>query len=151
VPSPFISACGAQFNHLTTACMSLWSFIRARFARSAPVDPLIRIKDDGFEVVEFPSEVVIASVKWVEVVRIQAYKLDLVTTDCICLLFEFTSPSAPLQVSEEWMGFNEIFSPLTQHFPAIPESWYEDVMTPAFETNRTVLFDASIHSRSTVV
>jgi hypothetical protein len=131
--------------------MSLWSFIRSRFARSTPVDPLIRIKDDGFEVVEFPSEVVIASVKWVEVARIQAYKLDLVTTDCICLLFEFTSPSAPLQVSEEWMGFNEIFSPLTQHFPAIPESWYEDIMIPAFETNRTVLFDASIHSRSTVV
>ena len=131
--------------------MSLWSLIRSRFSRSAPIDPLIRIKDEGFEVVEARSEAVIASVKWVEVARIQAYKLDLVTTDCICLLFEFTTPSAPLEVSEEWIGFNEIFSPLTQHFPVIPESWYEDIMTPAFETKRTVLFDASVHSRSAVV
>jgi len=131
--------------------MSLWSFIRSRFSRPAPADPQIRLKDDGFDVVAASGEAIIASVRWAEVARIQAYKLDLVTTDCICLLFEFTSPSASLQVSEEWMGFNEIFSPLTQHFPAIPESWYEDIMMPPFEEKRTVLYDASVHPRAAVV
>jgi hypothetical protein len=80
-------------------------------------------------------------VRWEDVARIQAYKLDLVTTDCICLLFELGPDRAPVQLSEEWPGFQDLFSPLAQRFPTIPESWYVDIMTPAFEEKRTVLFE----------
>ena len=60
-------------------------------------------------------------------------KVDLATTDCICLTFEFNNGMAPLQVSEEWAGFAELFGPLAAAFPTIPPEWYAEVMTPAFK------------------
>jgi len=131
--------------------MSLWSRIRSRFSRPVVTDPRIRITEDGFEVEGIAVGTAIASVRWSAVTRIQAYKLDLVTTDCICLLFEQGPTVAPVQISEEWPGFPELFGPLTKHFPVIPESWYVDIMTPAFEHKRTVLFEKSAHARAAVV
>jgi hypothetical protein len=122
--------------------MSLWSRIRARFSRSASAIPQIRLKDDGFELVGASSATAV-SVNWDDVTRIQAYKLDLLTTDCICLLFELGASRTPVQVSEEWPGFQELFGSLAARFPEIPESWYVDIMTPAFEAKRTVLFEAA--------
>ena len=89
--------------------------------------------------------------RWAEVSRIQAYKLDLMTTDCICLLFEFSSETPPVQISEEWQGFQELFAPLTQRFPDIPGSWYTDIMLPAFETKRTTLYEAPLQHRTAIV
>ena len=131
--------------------MSLWSRIRSRTSRQVPADPQLRLKDEGFDLVVAAKGDVVASVRWDEVTRIQAYKLDLVTTDCICLLFELGPSRAPIQVSEEWLGFQELFGPLAKRFPAIPESWYVDIMTPAFEAKRTVLFEASGNHRTAVV
>jgi len=121
--------------------MSLWSRIRSRISGHAPADPHIRIVAEGFDLVKPADGSVAASVRWADVARIQAYKLDLVTTDCICLLFEFRAGRASVQISEEWPGFADLFGPLERHFPTIPESWYVDVMTPAFEAKQTVLFE----------
>lgn len=121
--------------------MSLWSRIRSRVSRPAPADPQIRVLGEGFDVVNLANGSVVASVRWPDVTRIQAYKLDLVTTDCICLLFEFGPSRAPVQLPEEWPGFQDLFGPLARRFPAIPESWYVDIMTPAFESKHTVLFE----------
>jgi hypothetical protein len=123
--------------------MSLWSLIRSRFSRPVSADPQIRLRSDGFDVVGAPGGDIVATVIWADVTRIQGYKLDLATTDCICLFFECRSQSIPVQVSEEWPGFQELFAPLSQHFPGIPESWYVDIMTPAFESKRTVLYDTA--------
>lgn len=88
---------------------------------------------------------------WADVSRIQTYKIDLLTADCICLLFESRSGQAPVQVSEEWAGFPDLFGPLSAAFPSIPQSWYIEVMSPAFEAKRTVLYDASgMHSTAAV-
>lgn len=123
--------------------MSLWSRIISCTFRGASADPQVQLKDDGFDLVAAASGVVSASVRWDDVRRIQAYKLDLVTTDCICLLFELGPGSASVQVSEEWLGFQELFGPLVRRFPEIPASWYVDIMTPPFEAKRTILFTAS--------
>jgi hypothetical protein len=131
--------------------MSLWSRIRSRFSRSKSTDTQILLNDGGIDIVSVPGGKVLASLQWADVTRIQAYKVDLVTTDCICLLFERGVSAPPLQVSEDWLGFQELFNPLVQHFPAIPESWYEDIMTPAFEEKRTVLFDSSGDVRAAIV
>lgn len=74
--------------------------------------------------------------------RIQTYKVDLLTTDCICLLFEFRDGTAPIQVSEEWPGFADFMVAMGHRFPSIPEDWYLEVMQPAFAPNRRVLFEA---------
>jgi hypothetical protein len=131
--------------------MSLWSRIRSRFAAATAPAPKIRLNDDGFDLLSESDERVISTVRWADVSRIQTYKLDLVTTDCICLLFEFASGLAPIQVSEEWLGFADLFGPLSKAFPSISESWYVDVMTPAFEAKRTVLFDVATSGSAAVV
>ena len=101
--------------------MALWSRIQSFFRRGTRSDPLVRVSDEGFHLLDAAdAEAVIRSVRWTDVAKIQTYKLDLLTTDCICLLFESKSGQPPVQVSEEWKGFPELFGPLTTAFPIDP-------------------------------
>jgi hypothetical protein len=122
--------------------MGLWSRIQSFFRRGGRADPLVRVTEGGFDLLDGATQAVICSVRWADVAKIQTYKLDLLTTDCICLLFESRSGQPPVQVSEEWKGFSDLLNPLTAAFPSIPQNWYMEVMTPAFETKQTVLYDA---------
>ena len=99
----------------------------------------MRYTDDGFEVLRAGDP--IATIRWREVSRIRTYKLDLLTTDAICLLFELGPGVKPVQVSEEWAGFADIFPRLREQFPTLAEDWYLTVMQPAFERNEAVLFE----------
>jgi hypothetical protein len=131
--------------------MALWSRIQSFFRRGGRADPLVRVSDDGFDLLDGATQAVIRSVRWADVAKIQTYKLDLFTTDCICLLFESRSGRPPVQVSEEWKGFSDLFDPLTAAFPSIPQNWYMEVMTPAFKTKQAVLYDATrLHSKVAV-
>lgn len=121
--------------------MTLLARITSLFNKQTP-EPTIQVRDDGFALLDPTTGTAIRTVRWADVARIQTYKLDLVTTDCICLLFESRSGGEPTQVSEEWKGFADLFGPLTAAFPTIPKDWYTEVMQPAFETKRTVLYDA---------
>jgi hypothetical protein len=102
-------------------------------------NPHILLVEGGFDVVQVR---VLAEVRWSEVSRIETYKLDLVTTDCICLSFEFRDGRPPVQISEEWAGFADLFQPMSLAFPSILRDWYFEVMLPAFETNHRVLYEA---------
>ena len=131
--------------------MTLWSRIQSFFGRKGSADPIVRVTDDGFALLDAKTRSEIRVVRWTDVARIQTYKLDLFTTDCICLLFESRSGQPPVQVSEEWEGFNDLFGPLSAAFPSIPQSWYMEVMSPPFQAKRTVLYDANgVHTRATV-
>ena len=123
--------------------MGWWSRFRESFQRRPQPEPVIRVVDGGFELVSPVDQSTIAVVRWRDIARIHTYKVDLVTTDCICLLFEFIGGRSPLQVSEEWSGFADLFVPLGDAFPSIPADWYVEVMKPAFETNRRILYEAS--------
>jgi len=125
----------------------MWSRIRSLFARQTAPDPHVRVTDEGFDLVSAVDQSLISAVRWSDVARIETYKVDLLTTDCICLLFEFRSGAKAIQVSEEWPGFAELFGPLSKAFPAIQENWYLEVMTPAFESKRTVLGASLLGSR----
>jgi hypothetical protein len=124
--------------------MALWSRIQSFFRRGGRADPVLRVTEEGFDLLDGATQVVIRSVRWADVTKIQTYKLDLVTTDCICLLFESRSGQPLVQVSEEWKGFPNLIGPLTAAFPSVPPNWYMEVMTPAFETKRTVLYDSTV-------
>ena len=128
-----------------------WSRLWSRFRLRKEPDPRIVLVDGGIDIVSSSDAQTRASVRWRNVARILTYKVDLLTTDCICLLFEFIDGSPAVQVSEEWGGFDEIFGPLSAAFPTIPSDWYLAVMTPAFEANRRVLYDSEMHSQLGVV
>ena len=49
----------------------------------------------------------------------------------------------PVQISEEWSGFADLFEPLSLAFPSIPRDWYTEVMDPAFRENRRVLYESN--------
>ena len=123
--------------------MAWWSRIRTALSRRPKRDPRVGLVDGGFDLFSLDDGQVVASVRWANVLRIHTYKVDLVTTDCICLLFEFKDGAAPVQASEEWAGFAELFAPLAAAFPTIPSEWYTEVMSPAFESKHRVLYDAS--------
>jgi len=131
--------------------MGWWSRFRASFRGPRERDPRIRLVDGGLDLVSPVDQRIVASVRWSDVSRIQTYKMDLLTTDCICLLFEFRDGKPPVQISEEWIGFAELFDPLSTAFPSIPADWYMEVMTPAFETKQRVLYEATQAQRRAVV
>ena len=56
---------------------------------------------------------VVTSIRWAEVARIRTFKVDLLTTDCVCLVFEFGNDKPSVLISEEWNGFDELFGPLS--------------------------------------
>jgi hypothetical protein len=122
---------------------SLWSRAKALFgARPASPAPnrSIELRDDGFAIRDDIGGAVEAAARWDEITRIRTYKVDLLTTDCICLLFE-RRPAPALQVSEEWNGFVDLMDVLRERFPDIPADWYEAVMQPPFERNEATLFE----------
>jgi len=112
------------------------------FFRRAPPPPahVVRTSPEGFEVCARGSGEQEASLRWDEVTRVRTYKLDLVTVDCICLLFE-RAGAAPVEVLEEWDGFVELMERMRERFPGIPADWYLKVMQPAFERNETILHE----------
>src|SRR3990172_4644415 len=100
--------------------MTVWSRLRSLFGWKRRAYPLIRVTDAGFALLDPNTKAVSRTVRWADVSRIQTYKLDLLTTDCICLLFEFRSGGPPVQVSEDCIGFPDLLAPLSEAFPSIP-------------------------------
>ncbi len=118
-------------------------FRRIFRSRTAEPDPRIELTDNGFVLLSATDGSELRRGVWRQVTRIQTYKVDLFTTDCICLLFEFQVGADPIQVSEEWHGFADFMVALGHQFPSMPQDWYLEVMKPAFAPNHRVLFERS--------
>ena len=121
--------------------MSWWTNLVSRLRRFPPPDPEVRVREGGFDVISVDKELRLATVNWKDVDQIETYKLDLITTDCVCLLFRIGDEE--VQLSEEWEGFHTLFGPLNDNFPSIGDDWYANVVQPPFEAKRTVLFTSS--------
>lgn len=121
--------------------MSWWANLISRRRRIPPPNPEVKVREGGFDVVSADNELQLATVNWKDVDQIEAYKLDLITTDCVCLLFKVGDEE--VQLSEEWEGFHALFGPLNDNFPGIGDDWYENVVQPPFEANRIILFTTS--------
>jgi len=80
--------------------------------------------------------------RWDEIAKISAYKLDLLTTDEIRLVFVSHNGSS-MEISEENEGFPELFEMLEGRIPGFVDGW-GSVMKPAFARNETVLFVQSL-------
>jgi hypothetical protein len=94
-------------------------------------DPPIALSDDGFCVGE-------KHVMWSDVTEIRAYKIDLVTTDELRLVFAL-GPDDWLEISEEQAGFEQVSLAMTSRFPSAA-GWRSRVLKPAFATNETVIY-----------
>jgi hypothetical protein len=103
-------------------------------------DPSIVLTERGFDLVTKSRLTTVRSSYWRNVRKVHCFKYDLITTDCVCLLFEFENSDVPIQVSEEWVGFDEFAKELPRCMPAIPESWYRDACSTSFDVAEKVLY-----------
>jgi|GEM_PF-2430653 len=81
-------------------------------------------------------------VSWQSIVRLLAFKRDLLTTDLICMAIE-TEDGAYVEINEEMIGWQRTMTHLSEHLPAaIPwADWWPATAFPAFATNPTVVYN----------
>lgn len=76
---------------------------------------------------------------WSEVRRIDTYKVDLFTSDQICLAFR--TDAGWIELNEEQPGWTSVCAEMMRAFPSIPKGWLDEVMRPAFATKQRTLYE----------
>ena len=84
-------------------------------------------------------------IAWNEIDRVVAFKRDLLATDQICLLIGGRFAASPYELHEDMPGFEMLHRAMGEALPSVPDTWFLDVMTPAFETNETLVFEREGH------
>ncbi len=76
-------------------------------------------------------------VRWSNVKEVFAFKLDLLTVDCICLGFHVSQDTGEYtyQVTEEMSGYRELVEKMQCIYPDHNKDWWTQVAFPAFATN----------------
>jgi len=79
-----------------------------------------------------------ASINWLDVRRIVAFKRDLGTSDIVCL--EFLLPTGTFEVNDDVGGFWDLAQRIKDVFPDSDQEWEVRVVKPAFAENRSVIY-----------
>jgi len=74
-----------------------------------------------------------------KICKITAFKMDLLTSDLICLEIESEDGTSFL-VNEDMKGFSDLCKVLNKILPNIREDWYQAVVLPPFEPNVSVIW-----------
>ena len=105
-------------------------------------DLAIAVDDLGFSVSHVAAtSTPVASVPWDEVLRVTAFKRDLLTVDCICMAIA-AQDGTTVEVNEEMLGWEALTAALASHLPG-SIAWSEcssNVAFPAFVANETQVF-----------
>lgn len=78
-----------------------------------------------------------AAVAWDDVRQITAFKRDLYTTDCICLLLAVRD--GIVEIDERMAGFMPFRESMERLFNLSPQ-WFLEIMSPAFDITPRHLF-----------
>ncbi len=78
------------------------------------------------------------TLQWNEITQMNAYKIDLITTDCIVL--EIVYGDEVITINEELRGWYQFVIKTKQVFPSIPKDWDINIMFPPFAENRTTIY-----------
>ncbi|MCA6368761.1 MAG: hypothetical protein IM631_20985 [Cytophagales bacterium] len=90
------------------------------------------------------------NIEWKKIQSIFAYKLDLMTTDEICIDI-FCDDNISFRVTEETAGWFVFLERLKEQFPTVEEDWNVSITHPAFATNLTLLYDRENRIQEQVV
>jgi hypothetical protein len=90
------------------------------------------------------------NIEWKKIQSIFAYKLDLMTTDEICIDI-FCDDNISFRVTEETAGWFVFLERLKEQFPTVEEDWNVSIAHPAFATNLTLLYDRENRTQEQVV
>jgi hypothetical protein len=98
----------------------------------------IIVNDNGFSI-QLTDKT--KAVNWTEIQQIEAYKVNLITTDEICIEVELQE--SILTITEETNGWNEFIEKILIVFPEIDKNWWSKVAHPPFQTNHLILYKKS--------
>jgi hypothetical protein len=103
--------------------------------------------NDGFEMKNLAEAI---NYKWTNIQAVFAYKLDLLTTDEICMdiFFDDDSRFVINESTPGWFQFNEN---LNLNILAISPNWQSEVILPPFKTNHTLLYDKKGRSKDEAI
>jgi hypothetical protein len=89
------------------------------------------------------------SIKWIDIERLQAYKVDLLTTDEICIDITFNNKT--IVITEETKGWYQFIEKFKLSLPFLNDNWETLVLETPFEYNLTTIYernDRKIPSKS---
>jgi hypothetical protein len=119
---------------------SFWR--RLRFRPAQPTKATIEFDAQGFSVLE-PSAASASEARlaWSAVQQVVAYKRDCFALDLLCLAMELEGPRT-LELNEEMQGWQLFIETLPLYLEGCPAwtEWWQQVTSPPFATNATVLF-----------
>lgn len=105
------------------------------------MNKLFNYSEFGFEL--YVDEKLI-EIKWGEINKITAYKIDLITIDEICLFVEAKN-GKQFEINESLKGWNLFNEKLIEKFPSINKKWGKEIAIPPFERKETVLYNRIIN------
>ena len=91
--------------------------------------------EDGFEYLFKDGPI---KIKWSDISSLTGYKIDLFTTDEICL--DIVWQGYQMTITEETPGWYQFVERTKAIFPDIPKDWDINIIHPAFAENRTVIY-----------
>jgi hypothetical protein len=95
----------------------------------------IKVSEDGFSI-KLSSG--IKNIRWVEIEKIDTYKIDLFTTDEI--IFEIVLTDTVIKISEEIEGWGNFTDKIEVALSGFDKEWFSKVAYPAFKTNFTTIY-----------
>ena len=126
-----------MFNEQTNKTVSFTEAEKALRLQQERFDPGKFIyEEDGFTYI-FKDGV--QKVKWSEIKKLVAYKIDLYSYDEICM--DIVLDNWQMTITEETPGWDVFIKKLETIFPALPDNWFGMLMQPPFATNLTVLYE----------
>lgn len=81
------------------------------------------------------------TILWSSIDQINAYKIDLMTTDEICL--DILANGSVYTITESTAGYFRFVNTMQQQLVNVKENWEESVILPPFETQFTMLYTRS--------
>jgi hypothetical protein len=90
------------------------------------------------------------NIEWNKIESIFGYKLDLMTTDEICIEV-FCDDCISFRVTEETPGWFVFIERLKEQFSSVEEDWNINIAHPAFATNLKLLYDRKNRPQEQVV
>jgi hypothetical protein len=80
------------------------------------------------------------NIQWSDIITILSYKMDLMTTDEICMEV-FCKNDVSFKLTEETSGWFTFIGTLKLNLALVNKDWDSKIVFPAFATNLTLLYD----------
>jgi hypothetical protein len=92
---------------------------------------------NGFEL---PINEELNKISWNEINKMTAYKIDLLTSDEICLFVQAKN-GKQFEITESTKGWFQFIQKIKEQFPNISKTWEIEIANPAFERKETELYN----------